>query len=398
MKKDKTYLALHNFLMPFVKFAVFIYSRIFLGYKCKGKYKIKKGEKVLILSNHQTDFDPFLILLSFNRPYFSVSTDSILTGKNGKRLMKYLAIIPKKKGAVDIRFIKKLLEVTKEGRSVLLFPEGNRSYAEFQYEISLSLVGLIRKIGCNLVLFNFHGGNGVSPRFGKKLRRGKFYGEIKKVVTTYELKGMTDEEVLSLIKENLKVFDSLSGEKYKSRRRAEYLERMLFACPICEKHSTLFSKGENILCSNCGNKVEFTEDLHLSSDNPKFEFTKLLDWWNYDKKWIREREFDGEIFADENVSVSINNPFEKVVIVAKKERLLLTKDKMTCGNFEIELKDIENSTVVSGTKLIITANGNDYKIKGGDRFNPVKYALVFNKLETGIKSKKSDIYFNLEDD
>ena len=37
----------------------------------------------------------------------------------------------------------------------------------------------------------------------------------------------------------------------------------------------------------------------------------------------------------------------------------------------------------------------DYLVIGNNKFNPLKYVLMFNKLETHMKEKQTDKYFTL---
>ena len=96
MKANKKVLNKHKFIFPIVKGLSFLFSRVNLGFRSKDKYKIKKGERVMVLSNHQTDFDPFCILPSFNKTLYAVATDHIFSGKYGKVLHETLGAIPKK--------------------------------------------------------------------------------------------------------------------------------------------------------------------------------------------------------------------------------------------------------------------------------------------------------------
>ena len=140
----------------FIRILSFLYTRLFLGFRCRDRYRIKKGESVLVLSNHQTDADPFCILPCFDRPVYPVATDNIFAGKFRSRLFSYLGVIPKKKGVSDLRAVMKMHSLLKNGGSVLLFPEGNRYYAEFRYHM-LPLGKFIRSTGATVVIMNLAG-------------------------------------------------------------------------------------------------------------------------------------------------------------------------------------------------------------------------------------------------
>ena len=282
MKKDKT---MSQFTFILVKQLLRFLAFFFVGYRHKDKYKIKKDEPVLVLSNHQTDIDSLLVNLSFNRLLCAVATDNLFKKDFFGWLLHKFGGIPKKKGSADLNATLLMLKAIRGNKSVVLFPEGNRAYAEFQYYITPDISRLVKAMKPTLVLFNLHGGTGTRPRFMRKRRLGKFYGQIKLVLKYEEYKDIPDDELYDLIVNNLKVVDAESGELYKSPIRGEYLERMFFVCPSCQKVQSLYSKKEFITCHNCGFEAEFTEDLRLQTNNESINFTKLVDWYNYQIKW-----------------------------------------------------------------------------------------------------------------
>ena len=395
MKKDKT---MSQFTFVLVKQLLRFLAFFFVGYRHKDKYKIKKNEPVLVLSNHQTDIDSLLVNLSFNRLLCAVATDNLFKKGFFNWLLHKFGTIPKKKGASDLNSTLQMLKAFRTNRSVVLFPEGNRAYAEFQYYVTPDITRLIKAMKPTLVIFNLHGGTGTRPRFMRKRRLGKFYGKIKLVLKYDEYKDIPDDELYRLIVDNLRVIDAESGELYKSPIRGEYLERMFFVCPNCQKTQSLYSKKEFITCANCGFEAEFTEDLHLKTNSESINYTKLIEWYNYQIKWCKEftNPENKPIFIDKNVTLVTAEPNEKSHLVAKGEMKLFNV-VLVVGDSSFELKNIEISSPVSGIKLLFTYNKKSYEIKGDDRFNPLKYALMFNKLDTAMHINNTDQYFKLEE-
>ena len=395
MKKDKT---MSQFTFVLVKQLLRFLAFFFVGYRHKDKYKIKKGEPVLVLSNHQTDIDSFLVNLSFNRLLSPVATDNLFKKGFFNFLLHKFGAIPKRKGVADLNSTVMMLRAIRGNHSVVLFPEGNRAYAEFQYYIVPDISRLVKSLKATLVLFNLHGGTGTRPRFMRKPRHGKFYGNIKKVLKYDEYKDMSEEELSRLIIDNLRVIDAESGELYKSPIRGEYLERMFFACPVCGKTQTLYSKKEFITCSNCGFQAEFTEEMHLKTNSESIKYTKLLDWYNYQIRWCKEFSNPDNkiIFTDHNVKLMTAEANEKSVILTKGD-MTLDNELLKIGDLSFEIKNIEVCSPVSGFKLLFTYNKKAYEVRGSERFNPLKYALMFNKLDTYMHQNNVDVYFKLEE-
>ena len=379
-----------------LKFLVNLYVKLFLHFKYISDYKPEKNEKIIVLSNHQTDLDPAFVRISLNRYMYILSSDNIYSRPFLAKLFTYLGGIPKRKGVADLESIRKLMQIAKDGGSICIFPEGNRSYAEFQFYIADNFASLLKKLKGTLVLYNIHGGFGVMPRFGAKRRKGKIYGEVKRVLKYEEYKDMKVEELSTLIKENLKVFDSESGELYKSKRRAEYLERMYFVCPKCQHMNTLVSNGNIIKCNDCGLEVEYLENLTLKSSDNSFKYHRLNDWYQYQKEYVKNMDIgEGIIFQDNNVKLRKVNPFIKEEKLAKG-MLALYKDHLTVGDYSIDVANIVSASPMSGRKLCFTYNTDNYEIKGDKRFNALKYALIFHKLDTKMHKENLDNYYSLD--
>lgn len=358
--------------------------------------RLKKGEQYLILSNHQGMLDPVFLALSFKAPVYFVATDTIFTNKwYSKLLVHCLAPIRKKKGAVDFSCVKTMLRVAKEGGNVALFPDGNRAWCDFQFPIDKAVCKLARRMNMPILIYNFEGGYGVDPRWGKRIRRGSHVGKIAEIIGTDAIAGMSDDELLERITKGLRVIDSESGRKYKSRTRAENLEHLLFVCPKCHSMQTILSKGKYVFCTECGLKVEYTEDLKLSSDDKDFRFEKLNDWYTFEKETVASYAVkEGEtIFTDENVKVIDKSSQDRPTVA--EGTLKMTDRHLIVGDFCLELDKVSTSTVVGSRNLIVNTNDTSYVFSGDYRFNPIKYILFFNILCDQIIKKGGDDQYGL---
>lgn len=375
-----------------------IIARIYLkskGFKIGEKYKVAKGEKVIILSNHVTDYDPILLALAVKPYLYVLSTDNIYSSRFNLFWIPYLGGIPKRKGKADITSLKQMLYIASKGGSLMLFPEGNRSYGDFQYYIAPNFSSLMYKLKGTILLYNIIGGFGSYPRFGNKRRKGPLFSKLVKVLKYEDYKDMDPVELNNIIINNLKCFDIDTGFKYKSPTKAEYLERELFVCPKCGSLSSLHSEKDEICCENCGLKVKYNEDLSLFSEDAGFTFKRLSQWYFYQKDFVKHMKIDDNvIFSDEDVLLKTVNPYELSKILAKG-KLTLSKEKLYVGDYKIDVKDIEIASPMSKTSLVFTVNGNNLQIKGHDRFNALKYVLMFNKLDTKMKLEQVDDYFTL---
>jgi len=387
----------YNFNHALIKIPIRFLNIFKWHYKRLNKYKIKKGESVLVISNHQTEFDAPLISLSFNKPILTIASDTFFSGKNRRFYSDFLGYIPHRKGMSDYSFSMKVARAVKDGCSILLFPEGNRTYAEFQYYVTKEISRFIKALKVTLVLFNLKGGTGINPRWGNGIRKGRFTGKIIKVLKYEEYKNMPNDELFKLIMDSIRVFDSESNQEFQSDKRAEYLEEMLFVCPKCHGLHTLHSHNQFITCDKCGLEVEYTADLKLKSNDKDFSFNILNDWYQYQKQVIKEMDIklDSVIFEDEGVKLVTKNPGEDSNLI-DEGKIVLTDKYLKIGNTSFDLKDIVCASPFLGKNLQISVLDDSFMVLGPDRFNPLKYMFILHRLETTMKEKGTDKLFDLD--
>lgn len=350
----------------------------------KRKYNFKAERSklkppFLLLCNHVTTFDPVFAALSFKCPVYFCAMEDLFNRKFSPILRYLVAPIPKKKSVVDMQAMRDVLTVIKEGGAVGLFPEGNRVLSGSQWPIAEGIAKLVKKSKVPLVLYNVVGGYGADPRWGTSKRKGKMRGVIRKVMMPEEYNEMSNQELHALILENLAVNDPESGIKFKSKKRAENIERALYMCPNCGSVCTITSKGVNFTCTNCGKQWEYTEDLHIVPDD---NFSVVSDWYKWETEEIAKvaDNTDGNIFEDDNIelyqSVRLkkNQRIAGKKITADKHGLTIYDDGVT---MRCPFEQIEALALVHRNKFDFYFNGETYQVKGDDKFCSIKYVHLF---------------------
>jgi hypothetical protein len=105
-------------------------------------------------------------------------------------------------------------------------------------------------------------------------------GRVVRVLSKEEIAQMTPVELNQIILQELETnpyrtstprSSAQSYQKFKGRRLAEYLERVLFVCPSCRQFSTLRSNNNTLSCS-CGFNVQYKPDGHFDVENTKYRY------------------------------------------------------------------------------------------------------------------------------
>ncbi len=358
------------------------------------EFKDKKGQ-YLFLYNHQTGFDQFFIGFVFHRLVYYVATEDIFSiGLPSKFIRALLAPVPFKKSTADFKAVMNCLRIVKEGGSIALAPEGNRTYSGRTEFIKPSVVKLAKSLGIPVAFVKIEGGYGAMPRWTDEVRKGKVKVGVSKVITPETYNKLSDDEFYEIIKSELYVDENKITYNYPSKVSAEHLERALYVCPKCKGFAKFESSGEFVRCTNCGLTVKYNGDKTLSSDDKDFNYKFFGEWYDYQNKIIasidKEKYISSAVFSDKA------NIYK--VIVGKNKKLLSENvslkgysDRMTVEgkiNFVFDFNSVDAVAVLGKNKLNVYYKDDIYQFKGDVSFNALKYVNLYY----AVMDNKEDKY------
>ena len=126
-KKKKWILPRHRVVTAVLRHPVGWYCALRYGMKLPRRKEWIRQQS-LILLNHQTPFDQFFVGLHFKNPVYYMATEDIFSNGWVSKLIQFLvAPIPIKKQTTDIKAVMNCIRVVKEGGSIAIAPEGNRT-------------------------------------------------------------------------------------------------------------------------------------------------------------------------------------------------------------------------------------------------------------------------------
>jgi len=330
--------------------SLFAILKFFLGslIKCKLNLKLEKinitDKPVIILANHNNDWDPIILALAANKHTYFVASEHIYRWPTAGKLIKYaFDPIIRMKGRTEARAAAEIIRTVRNGQNVCVFAEGNRSFNGETGRILPSTAKLISKSGVNLVTYALTGGYFTYPRWARSMRRGVINGKVMGVYDSDELSKMTHEEIYEIIKRDLYVNEydaNENGVNYKGGHLAENIEISLFTCENCNKISTISSKDDKFYC-DCGLKMRYTKTGTIEGiDGYKNRFNTILDWDKWQFKRIKKLIENGKndvFFGDGNQKL--------FRIIKEKESELIGKGsfsaKRDCFIFETDKEKLE---------------------------------------------------------
>ena len=359
-------------------------SRLLYGYT--GEPFPQQGDRqYLILFNHQTPFDQFFIPCSFKGPVYYLATEDIFSlGWISKVIRWLVAPIPIKKQTADVAAVMNCIRVAREGGTIALAPEGNRTYSGKTEYINPSIASLAKKLNLPIALYRLEGGYGIEPRWSSVRRRGRMRGYVARVIEPEEYKSMSKQELTDAIAEGLYVNEAKVDGAYRHSKRAEYLERLVYVCPQCGL-SHFESQGSIIRCCNCGKAAEYTETKEFKGENFPFRFVN--DWYEYQKDYVNALDVLADVqtplFRDE-ASMSRVIPSQRKERLRKGSKIALYGDRITVdegseNGLTFPFQELSAVTVLGRNKVNIYHGKDIYQFKGSKRFNAIKYVHIYHR-------------------
>lgn len=378
------------------------YCKIKYGLKLE-KFEGKNKGPYLILANHQTGFDQFFVGMPFKIPIYYVASEDIFSNGFSSKLIKYLVNpIPIKKQTADVSAVMTCMRVAREGASIVIFPEGNRTYGGKTGYMNPAIVGLIKALKMPVAFVRIEGGYGVQPRWSDKVRKGKVRVYVSGVLNQDEYRAMTDGEIMSYVERELFVDESTSGGEYKSGVLAEYLERAIYVCDDCGL-SEFESHADIIRCKKCGKEIRYLPTKELVGVDKPFKFGTVSDWYDYQNGFINS--FDSKLYTDKPL-YSEKVDFSEVILYKSKNliesgaTLELYGDKITLEGKSLEkttfgFDTVSAITILGKNKLDIYAGGKVYQIKGDKRFCALKYLNLYHRYKNLTTEVKDELFLGL---
>lgn len=147
-----------HFILRFVVIA-------FLGYRASGQRNIPATGGALIASNHQSFLDPILLAAGINRPICFLAREGLFTASRIFGIIISLNnAIPIKRDTGSMDIMRRIISLLKEGKLVVIFPEGTRTsdgaIGPFKGGIGL----LSRKSATPIIPVNINGAYRIWPR------------------------------------------------------------------------------------------------------------------------------------------------------------------------------------------------------------------------------------------
>ena len=401
-KKKNWTLPRHRVITALARLVLSPYCRLRYGISIE-KFRQQGDRPYLILYNHQTAFDQFFVGMAFRGPIYYMATEDIFSlGWLSSLLRWAVAPIPIRKQTTDITAVMNCIKVAREGGSLCIAPEGNRTYSGRTEYMSDSIASLAKKLKLPIALYRIEGGYGIQPRWSDCIRRGKMRGYVSRVIEPEEYADLKPRELFDIIEKGLYVDEGVADGIFRHKNRAEYLERAIYVCPFCGL-SRWESVGHRASCKTCGRTVSYGEDKRITGEGFEFPFEFMGQWYDYQKQYVNSLDLtvmtDTPVFRD-RARLSEVIVYQRKNLLREDAAISLYGDRMVLdegaeNELVLPFSEVNAAACLGKNKLNIYHGKMIYQFKGDKRFNALKYVNLIFRYRNIARGEENDQFLGL---
>ena len=270
--------------------------------------KLGKKEPCLYLMNHSSFTDMKMAVVAlFPRRFNIICTHDAFMGKGW--LLRQLGCFPTHKYVNDVSLVRNMVHAAKKNKhSILMYPEACYSFDGKTTVLPESIGACIKMLGIPVVMITTFGAFARDPLYNNlQIRKVKISAEMKYILSPEEIKEKSVDEINEMMAEcfDLDYFKWQQDNKIeiKEEFRAEGLNRVLYKCPHCLAEGKMFSKGTELVCSECGHKYTLDEYGYLVHEGEGGKFNHVPDWYAWERECVKNELEAGTYELSDDVDI-----------------------------------------------------------------------------------------------
>jgi len=188
--------------------------------RCEGRQYIPREGGALVLSNHQSHFDPILVGLACDRRLNYLARETLFRFPPFRWLIRSLDAIPIDREGLGLNGLKETLRRIKRGEMVLMFPEGTRTPDGEVHALKPGFCALARRLDVPLLPVAIDGAFDVWPRSSTFPRGGRIDVQFGPPIMPDEIARFEERELVAEVERRIRACHAKARRHL--RRRAGY--------------------------------------------------------------------------------------------------------------------------------------------------------------------------------
>ena len=384
--------------------------KVVLAPYCRWRYCVtvepfqQQGDRpYLVLYNHQTPFDQFFVGMAFRGAVYYMATEDIFSlGWISDAIRWLVNPIPIRKQTTDIQAVMNCMRIAREGGTIAIAPEGNRTYSGRTEYMNPAIAGLIKKLKLPVALFRIEGGYGVEPRWSSVIRKGKMKAYVSQVIEPEELETMTKEQVMQRVRQGLDVREDCVSGEFHHKKSAEFLDRAMYVCPDCGL-AEFYSQGQIIRCTKCGWQIKYLPTKELEGVEKPFPHRFVYQWYEHQKRYVNSLDltrYTREPMFRDTARLSEVLLYKKKNVLRKSASFHLygnrvVIDESADNELVLPFEGISAAVALGRNKVNLYVGDTVYQVKGDNHFNALKYVNLYFRFKNMQKGEPHGEFLGL---
>jgi len=252
----------------------------------EGDYVLPDYEPYILVGHHVSAFDPIIINCFSKRLIYFLYGDVNKDLKLRQFLLNRLEMIPFSKKTADFRSIREVKKKLKAKKPVGIYPEGSATWDGRTQPIIVSTAKLIKMMNVPVYGVRYYGAYLSKPRWCKYTRKGQVKMETFLVISADDIHVLSTEQIEKRLISSIQ-YDEMMWQKeamvpFNGKRRAENIERFLYACPECGAFNSFTSHKHEFSCNSCDTRFFYSEYGFIKKKGQDY-CMQISEWsrWQY---------------------------------------------------------------------------------------------------------------------
>jgi len=179
-----------------------------LGFRVRFAEPLPRHGGLLVVSSHQSHLDPLLLGLATDRRLSSLARSSLYSFKPFAAVITALDAVPIDRNASMVKTMKAIIGRLRDGRAVVIFPEGTRTATGRLGEIKRGFALMAKKAEVPIAPVAIVGAYECWPRTKLLPRPGRIRLEFGRLIPAAEVARLDEREILDLCTDRLRELDA----------------------------------------------------------------------------------------------------------------------------------------------------------------------------------------------
>jgi 1-acyl-sn-glycerol-3-phosphate acyltransferase/DNA-directed RNA polymerase subunit RPC12/RpoP len=257
-------------------------------------YLAMEDQQMIVFSQHRSRMDYIYVFAGLKHTNFNM-----LCGYQNifqpviYTLFKHLGVIAKMLYQPDSHATLQMMRCAKDGRTLVIFPEGIQSTSGSTHPINPATMKLLFKLKLPVALVTLKGAYFTRPRYTSDTKKGKITAHYTKLFAPEDFENCSSQELYDRLLEAFRYNEFTEHAEnpvpFRGKKpNIDGLDNIIYKCPQCSREHRLVIEGDTMRCTECGFAIRMDEYYRISSVSGELPFRDIDQWYQWQRKQVAQ--------------------------------------------------------------------------------------------------------------